>query len=425
MKEKIKSVLLFLLIVTSLWQSYLLAYSQPKFSPIHFATYVENELQGSKKEESAFFFPTSLVLHFGENKQTVLNPDHAFYEKIFYDKISKRKFESFQLVSLEAEALLALQRSSRGVEIKFEQLVPVPILQNMMQLENNYTLQSEKIKSIWIGSNEGNDEVNVYFFAASNNVYQSINADFLLDDIEQYLTFGQYLNEQVNYTSVDTIHGAFYLPEKEIPSAEITMSVNEYTAESFINSLFVDPSTSRSFPQTDGSQIYTDGKRGLQIDENGNWMSFTNPVAPTQQSSTAYANLATAIKFVNQHGGWNGTYRLYRFPEQTEEMFRFVSYYNTLPIIQTEESIFGLVQVQMEENVVTSYERSMLEWDEEISRSKYMLSGGEELTALINDYSEPIVTVFPAYEVVRETENVTFIPRWAVEKEDGTFDFIE
>ena len=73
--------------------------------------------------------------------------------------------------------------------------------------------------------------------------------------------------------------------------------------------LFFDPGVTRAISDRSGSQIYTDGKRGLQIEQNGKWISYTDPVAGQKLQDDESENVYAAITFINQHGGWDGLHR--------------------------------------------------------------------------------------------------------------------
>jgi regulatory protein YycH of two-component signal transduction system YycFG len=64
MMDKLKTFLLAALILTSLFQTYTLIYSTPKFEPIAQGTdYVKTEALGEKKEASELLFPDYMVFH--------------------------------------------------------------------------------------------------------------------------------------------------------------------------------------------------------------------------------------------------------------------------------------------------------------------------------------------------------------------------
>ena len=89
----------------------------------------------------------------------------------------------------------------------------------------------------------------------------------------------------------------------------------QYTPEQLQKSLFVDPGTSRNLLDRDGTEIYTDGKRGLQIYHGRHWMSYSDPVAPVETNAASQESLLVAVEFINRHGGWDGDYLMSEIEE--------------------------------------------------------------------------------------------------------------
>lgn len=81
-------------------------------------------------------------------------------------------------------------------------------------------------------------------------------------------------------------------------------------------SLFVDPGITRYLKERDGSEIYTDSKRGFQLNRDLRWITYSDPVAPVESKSEVLENLLAGIKFINQHIGWDGKYMVARTPQK-------------------------------------------------------------------------------------------------------------
>lgn len=425
MREKIKSIALGALIVISLWQTYLLAYSKPELERIDLTSYVDTELQSSKLDVMDMFFPKEVVIHFGEDRHTVLYPGQEFYKKIYEEKIKQRTFDGFRLIEWDSKDWNELRASHQGIEIRFHDGIPISILQNMLQLRGDILNSEDRIQYIWIIKDSEQQTVLAYFFSdKENRVYESSQADLQVSDVEQYVRFGEYLNASNNYINVE---GNYYLPEQPVPTINVKLSYEIYTPDQWRNSLFVDPSISRNFIEKDGTEIYTDGKRGLQINHIDQWLSYSDPVAPVQDWPDVRTNLYTAVQFVNQHGGWGAQYMLDQYPEPNDQQFRFYPYYEGFPVLSDPLHPFGWIEVTLQKSVVSSYERSLVQMKDEIERTETMLPGGEELQELIDSYPErqQIRSVFPAYRPYIQDELIELVPQWAVIKLDGTYDYLQ
>jgi regulatory protein YycH of two-component signal transduction system YycFG len=423
MMDKIKTVLLVLLISTSLLQSYLLAYSKPNLDPIHETEYIETELLGEQQEFKQMIFPQQIVLHFGENQHTVLYPNHKFYNMIF-NKVKQRSFDGFKEISQSSIEWDQLRSRNQGVEIHFKDGIPLTMLENMMQLRGEPLFGPEYIDRIWMLTADNQEEVRTFFFAASGlSVYESTKADLTVKDIEQFVGLGSYLpNYQLNYS--------YYLPTEPMDAIEYKMSYHEYTPEQLQNSLFVDPGISRKILERDGTEIITDGKRGLKVDHGQGWMNYSDPVTSVEFGNDVRENLLSAVQFVNRHGGWNGEYLVNHAPLNRNQSFVFRQYMDSLPIYSPKSRNFGYIKIILQKGIVSSYERSLLNLDYVgADKKEAFLPGGEQLNAMIQAYAKraSISSIQPAYiPTFSQTEDSVILrPKWTVELFDGSVEVLE
>jgi regulatory protein YycH of two-component signal transduction system YycFG len=417
MMEKGKSVLLFLLVVISLVQSYFLAYSTP-YMDAKVKTelaYVKTESLGTTEKVENLIFPEQIVLHLGNDKHTVFYPStQTFYELIF-TKLQDREFRGMQRDAVNSIDWDQIRREDQGVELRFGRAVPFELLQRVFKIDSDFLFSRDSIDRIWIYANKGRDEVRTFFFSSDGrNVYESLRADLTIRDVEGYVGFGQYWDP---YTSED---GKLYIPEKPITRLmEMQVPFKQYTTDQMQANLFFDPGITRTIQDSKtGPQFYTDGKTGLKIEQNGTWLSYTDPVAPTNSENNLIDNVMAAISFVNQHGGWNGKHQLVKeIKSETESAIRFQQYYRDVPIVSGSSMNFGYMQLTLQQGVVSSYNRSLLVLGNEVTNKRSrQLPGGDQLRKLIKDVNASgriIEAVFPAFKPLLDKETVDLSPVWA------------
>ncbi|RAV19480.1 YycH family regulatory protein [Paenibacillus contaminans] len=425
--EKFKSVLLTLLVALSLVQSYLLAYGTPKFEPIA-QDYVETRLDGTQAELSDLLYPSEIVLHFGKKSHTVLPFDHQFYERIYNDLLKRRTFDGLRKTNLVTAGihLEDIRNNQVGFEVRFKDAIPLNILQTMLRINEDLPTDNDYITKIWIYIKDNKEDVKTYFFTETGTtVYEVVKADVLAKDVEKAVGFGEFLTK---YHSED---GDFYLPEQPIAMAKIRMPYTQFTADQLKRSLFVDPGLTRFLQERDGSQIYTDSKKGLQIKPDQRWFSYSDPIfTPAESRSDVKGNLLSGIQFVNQHGGWNSKYMLSKItPKQSfgPQTFIFRQFIDNVPIINSRNENFGYIKVVLQKGVLSNYERSTVIPDlNNATRTEASLPGGKELDDMISLYPRRVMAaaIFPAYQAVVTDQYIELIPRWAVELRDGTFEFL-
>src|SRR5690606_23811996 len=172
---------------------------------------------------------------------------------------------------------------------------------------------------------------------------------------------------------------------------EYRYDYRQFTADQLQRSLFPDPFSTRNLTERDGSEIYTDGKRGLRLSNGQLWMSYTDPGALAEGEPRPLDTALASVPFVNRRGGWNGHYMLAGIQQDansTDQRIAYRHYVGTYPgaypIIGTRDGMpFGTVELTLRNRVVTGYERSTLQLESRVmERRSVQLPGGEALLAL-------------------------------------------
>jgi len=422
MMEKFKSVLLAILVALSLAQSYFLAYSMPSLEAKIKTNqdYVQTEPLGPEEEVKNLIFPEQIILHRGEDEHTVFYPDNAPYYDMILNLLKGRDFKGFQRNAIDTVDWNQVRREDQGLELRFARPIPFALLQNVFKIDSDFLFFGDSIERIWIYVRKDSEEVRTFFFSADGrNVYESLRADLTVRDVSTNVGFGEF------WTPYRTTDGRLYLPDEPYDKAvQLQVEVSRYTTEQMQRNLFFDPGVIRAIPESsDGNLIYTDWKRALKVGEDGGWMSFTDSVAPTEGLTDPVGNVTDAVRFVNQHGGWNGQYRLTLSDEpDSDNVVRFQQYYNKLPVLPGPGLTFGYMQLKLQQGTVTSYERSLILMDSlPVSRKSRALPGGESLSKLISlgNFDSRVESLFPAYRPTLEQDVITLHPVWAVRLASG------
>lgn len=422
MKEKIKTTVLIGLVVISLLQSYLLAYSMPGLGVTVRSDqdYVITEPIGTAKSVESVIFPEELFIHLGGNKHTVIYPGTQFYEMILNQRIQGREFKGFQRSPADVLNWESIRKNDIGIELRFNNGIPVELLQKLLKLEGDLLFLNETIDRIWIFKTTGTEEIRTFFFSIDGKmVYESVRADLTVRDVQDYVGFGQF---QPMYTM--TADG-LYIPDGPIQSTEMIFPYETYSPDLMQRSLFFDPSTTNSLEHRSGSQIYTDGKRGLQVEQNGKWISYTDPSAPQIAENLLSDNVYKSVDFVNQNGGWDGVHRFVNVaPGGEGKYIRFKQYVEQYPVIETPPFRYGYMNLTLQQGVVTEYSRSLITLGAQTeARNVRWLPGGESLQQSLKNYGKrsEVEHLFPAMQALPiDDSQLRFTPVWAVRLTDGT-----
>lgn len=427
MKESIKSLLLFVLVAASLIQTYMLAYSKPYYEQVDEPEYIQPELIGTRADAMELIYPTDIVLHLGDGQHVVLYPQNVFFNEIF-NKIRMRSFGGFRQIERIAVDWFTFRERSRGVEIRFEDSIPAAVLSSIMEIEGQLPDREDNFDKIWITTNESGEEIRTFFINSWDNVtYEVTKADLTSKDIEQFVSFGDQYPVKYRSLSWSGILRTLYIPKTDLEMVSVKLNAEAFASEQLQKSLFVNPGITRKLMERDGTEIYTDGKRGLQIYHDRFWMSYSDPNAPMASAADLSNQLLAAVQFVNMHGGWNGDYRVERYAISSDQEYLFRQYYRQYPIIDLNPQPFGMIKVVMNNGIVSLYERSILMltdvWGE---REAAQLPGGEILQAKIAEHPERsmIERVFPAYRPVLNEDHILLTPIWVIEMANGSKEYV-
>ncbi|HIW33365.1 MAG TPA: YycH family regulatory protein [Candidatus Paenibacillus intestinavium] len=421
MMERFKSALLVFLVVLSLLQTYLLAYRMPWLGTTTRSDqdYVNTELIGKVSNVESVIYPEELILHLGEDKHTIVYPNTQFYDLIVRQRLANRELKGLQLVANKATDWTQLKRDHQGIELSFRNGISFDLLKKLLKIEADALHAATQIDRIYIYAVKESEEVHAFFFEKNGStVYEAVRVDLTVKDLQDYVGFGEYLPRY------EYLKEHLYVAIDPIQATEYSFGYDVITPEQMQRSLFFDYSTTRAIVNRSGSQIYTDGKRGLKVEQNGLWISYSNSTASQTNTAPASENVYVAVDFVNQHGGWDSSYQLANVPEADEKYIRFRKYIEQYPVIDISPFNYGYIQLGFQQGVVVEYERTLITLPS-VAESKTIrwLFGGTGLRSQLESYSnkDKVVAIFPALTAVPQSDNqVKFIPVWAVQLQDGT-----
>lgn len=427
MKERMKSLLLCLLVAASLIQTYMLAYSKPYYELVEETEYIQPELIGTRAEAADLIYPSDIVLHLGDGQHVVLYPRNVFYEEI-YEKVSIRSFGGFRQIDRRSINWNELREQNRGVEIRFDGQITSDILASTMQIDGMLPVDSGSFDRIWITMNETGEDVRSFFFNTDENlIFEVTRADLTTKDVEQFVGFGDKYQPKYESFRVGNSGRTIYLPQKDLEMVRHKVNISTFTPEQLQNNLFVNPGITRKLMERDGTEIYTDGKRGLQIYHDRGWMSYSDPIAPVVTPTDWSNHLLAAVQFVNQHGGWNGIFRIEQYADVSNQEYIFRQYFGQYPIVDLHEQPFGLIRVVMNNGIMNLYERTVVTLQQTgIERLEASLLGGELLWEKIRRHPNMIMIdrLYPAYRPTLHEDHVVLTPVWVVEYVNGTKDYL-
>jgi regulatory protein YycH of two-component signal transduction system YycFG len=427
MISNLKTVILLFLIVGSLYQSYQISFSNPKPDHFEIGEYIPTELIGNQVDVKDVLFPSRIFIHFGEDTHTVLYPSTTNFAAI-QNVVNSKSFQGIYLnKSIDVDIdFQQLNKTNKGIELVFDHGIPFNILRNTMNIQTNSSISNEIIDRINIVYIEKQDVVKVYFIAKlAGIVFEAIDNDIAKNDMLKLLAKG---NPAESY---EYIRDKILVPTNPIENFIYSIGTKEYSIEQLKQTFFVDPAVTRNIKERDGSEIYTDGNRGLQIISSGKRFNFTNPIASNLNTESIKEQLVTSIKFINDHGGWDGDYQfIFKRTDQsvTKEKFNFQMFYQTYPLIDTSKQKIGMIDGMAQNSVMTNYERSLVILKDVIlEKTPYSLSGKENIIEKFDKHpkSTYIEDVYPVYTTNQTKDVIKLYPVWMIKLKDGSVEILK
>jgi len=305
MREKIKSVILFILVIISLVLTSLLNFYNFNDRTVPLLEYYPQIKFGDNIEVLQYLKPTEFIIHFGDNTHTVIKSDNNQYE------ILDSAIRDWTFYNIELEKSIIkwddLIKNKEGVEVIFSNPLTFNELINVFEFDNtNYNF--ENINRLWIYDEKGS--IKAYFISDSLDEVHYSNVLITDELLKNYIVDA---NSEVTYSFFNSslnsedklVQQMYYLPNEGIDIARVKETYTILSETDLIQMLFINPSAARNVYEQSQKKIvlYTDGINSLQHNIIEKDISYYQPVLDYTDQFDLGKDINAAIKFVNQHGG--------------------------------------------------------------------------------------------------------------------------
>lgn len=435
MIEKIKTILLILLVASSIFLTWQIWTYQPTYESLLPTEYVAQEGLAEKKELLELVKPTMLIYHYGEDIYRATYPD-TFQYTVIQGQMKDWYFYNFKEAG-EEDVLLWQEsmKEAQGIELIFPTGIPISSLKELFQIQPEINLQPTN--RIWIFYDHGSEEVAAFFFTEDNGQLTKAKTGLSQGDLKTYLALGESRPEfeAVSFSEEhERAYPIHYVTKEPIELMEHQYFYQRIPIENLIPYLFVDPSFVRQIQEREGGTFFTDGSKGLQYHQHELSMYFFHPVSESGPSvDTLLTNVVQrSVQFVNQHQGWEDHYLLHALEQQeTEQEVRvtFRKYMGNFPIYaKEEEKDVNMIQLGIHNERVRNYFRPLFQVDKLMNQTSRRLPSGKELLEQLIAQDFPvrqIKRVELAYQSRLSDYHLTYTPYWLIQLEDGTRLFMD
>lgn len=299
-REKLKSMLLILLVISSLLLTLAIWNHQPNFELTgNVEDLVDPQIEsGHRLTRSDVLKPIYVVMH-NESYEKPIGLANKPQEQVLFEKVSDYALYNFASFNLDEDWW---RDYDNRIEIIFATELPSTSIYDIFDIDQDVSIPSGEFSRIEIIFDH--DGYHLIFRNDYDNRVIGANLQNYTEETRRLDDF--FKNEEtVDYvvyrSSRDT---NIYLPVEFNPNV-LLFSYMDIPIDSFRNFLFPTPSIVRSSRTADGNSVLIDGTRELIVDSNR--MSYTNQTnveKMTDSEINTYDLFDQVQNFVNAHNGF-------------------------------------------------------------------------------------------------------------------------
>lgn len=425
MKEKIKSIILLLLVLNSLLLSGLLIFYKPSNTIESISEYIPRLKFGQDTTLKQVTNPNQFVIHDRENGHFVINLD-SYGHEMLVTEMEQWSFYNFSQVNEKID-WVDLIENRQGIEIIYPLSLPDSLMQSMFKVISSNE-QINGINRIWIyGENDGN--VGAYFISDEKDQVYKAQTSISSQKLTQYshIAAGQ---PKYNYywayplDDKEKVDQAYYLPNEGLTVEVQRKIMTPVAIEDFIQLLFIDPSlVKRIEMENENNILFTDGNRSMQYFLDERYISFFQPVTDNEREIDLNKDAYASVRYVNQHGGWDGEYLLDNIEQASgSSFFRFKKYINGYPLLN-DEGNYGTIKLKTTDGIVSAFDRSIIFLENATQETRYEKTYSDselfEQLTIRGVTEEDIANIELNYIIKTAFEFVLIDPYWVVYLTDG------
>ncbi|MBB5174754.1 YycH family regulatory protein [Texcoconibacillus texcoconensis] len=309
MIEHIKTVLLTVLILTSVYLTWLIWTYQPEYRLLEPTEYIESTEIGEEKEVTDIVRPREIVFHDGVRHEWLIpGEDHV---SMFLAELTELEIE--QLVTSSSTAVSMSQQIGG-----FEFIYPAPIYSE--DIEQLFDISEEemsisKVDRIVLFVNEQNEQadVSIQFISYDEKSVVQGKTDMTFEDLEALRANVENVTvpakaEVFNENEESDIEEISYFPSEPLEMKRYTFMSNVIQVKTFKELMFSDPEHVQHYFQGNSEESFSDGNRILNIENGGDVINYVHPVLSDPEPTEGDGMVQESLDFVNSHGGWTDTY---------------------------------------------------------------------------------------------------------------------
>ncbi len=303
--ETIKSSILFVLVMLSIFLTWNLWTYQPNYATMEKNNTVAEVSLSEQQEVKKIIRPDVALFHLKNDHFGTANADEL-------DKMIK-EISSWRILDVKNNTdkvanINQLEHAAGSVELIFPAEVPIQLFRDVLSFEDKKVPEFNFDRFIVNVENPDKDNGVVYFVSsAQQQVYIShVSTTFLTNFYHNFYKNADSYPRYFSYNLTDK--RTIFLPDQPTDMMEYKYLPVTLNSEEFRDALFSDPSFVQKSFVSNGEE-YTNGSSKMNIDYDKNMLLYVNPTAAGKYQEKPNDLVKRSIDFVNDHGGWTDAYR--------------------------------------------------------------------------------------------------------------------
>lgn len=421
MLERIKTVLLIVLVAISIWLSWLIWEGLPLPAAPSSSPPLGGTFWGPSIDPVELMIPARIIVHLGEGRHSILYPNDVAFDQTWHlvldmlQQLGGRRSEDLKLKTAELHEWQETQESP-GLELVFD--FPADgelwgyVLDYSEGLDFNrgikrILLQAQPTPVLLLASEDG-DTCARLKFAGHNENLQALLEQLSSSNLPDYIEL-----EDIPVTPF-----GIYIPKQDLSYPLLRTKVENIDPKVAAGSFFADLSLTRCINERDGATIYSDGRRGVRVWPEGR-VEYNAPEVLYGVHLPLTQALNRVVRFVTQHGGWFPNVRLAQAEEITAasgEFYRlaFRQYEFGLPVFSPQ------IELDLSDRGVASYRREILVSERQVGSDSLSVTELKNNLISLAAEGKSVSDVYPGYLIEhKDVAGGLLYPVWMVEMKDG------
>ncbi|RNA67994.1 YycH family regulatory protein [Alteribacter keqinensis] len=423
--EHFKTVLLWILILTSVGLTYSIWTFQPDYSPLGSSETIESPDIGEQKSFSNFLMPESITVHENDIHYWLAPGEERFMTQIE----AILDFEYERVLDISRREVPQLNQPARALDFKFKSPIPGDVINELFDFgEQSMGITSvDRIYLSRSNTSSASEVVARFISYADEEIYQ-VDANISYEQlVALYEGEREHLYEAEGLEFEEGTYGNYaYLPLEPPPMRELTYNWDSTSEQDMRTVMFSDPDFVTEYQRGATVRMYSDGSRFLEITRrgSGNVMKFEHQRTGTfDEDETDTHVLIDALDFINTRGGWTESYTIDEWQHGFNDTVLYRLNMDELSVLagSSNQDLYFTKEITRSGSQITKYERPLFRLDGQFDQDKVTpLESLQEVQSYLEQMEEfdprSIEDMRIGYYMDSSSNFMIFYPDWFIKR---------